>query len=96
MMIDENQTACACLRVTDVPEHLDGGLMRSRWVCQDCGREFIPKPHFYTDNLKVKALMAAVHRYLHMDDPDTLVLLAALRDLEVRDNRTVREIQRDV
>lgn len=36
---------CACITVKYKPMEVGGGLMRERWICTDCGREFIKKPN---------------------------------------------------
>jgi hypothetical protein len=37
--------ACACSTVKYKPEDVGCGLQRERWLCVDCGREFIKKPN---------------------------------------------------
>ena len=49
----EPETCCACLRVDyDPAEISDGGLMRERWRCLECGREFVVRS--FLDALKAE------------------------------------------
>ena len=38
-------TACACNTVKYMPEEVGCGLMRERWLCVVCKREFVKKPN---------------------------------------------------
>lgn len=40
----EDKACCACLNVKYDAEDCGGGIMRERWVCALCGREFQPRP----------------------------------------------------
>jgi DNA repair exonuclease SbcCD ATPase subunit len=38
-----NGPFCSCMKVVYQPEHLSNGAMRERWVCVNCGMEFVKR-----------------------------------------------------
>lgn len=39
----DDRAFCSCLRVKYDPEHISNGAMCERWVCDQCGMEFVKR-----------------------------------------------------
>ena len=54
--LDEN-SGCACLKISYNPECIGAGLQRSKWTCNICGREFKPGKMFAKEPDNDRALI---------------------------------------
>jgi len=89
--LDQNEDTpyCACLRVVYCPEPLPDGLNRERWLCELCGRIFVPRSWLETtlarlraENEEAEDLAASLHNELEICRRERERLKGRVEELE--------------